>query len=597
MKKFFSLVLALVMALSLTTVAWGADPVPVTSTADLQAAINRGDTKIVLGEGEFTADFYDGTPNRNLTITGQGAATKLNFANLQVRLALFDSLTIENCTIGRMLGKSWGQLVFGSSTQAGGVYTISNCIFDDEGTQGIYINQDVAATFNIVNCTFKGDFGDEGAIVVQNNSVPAIVNVSDNNFSVTKGEKIAIHYHKDQLILNADVEETVLIKAGPDAETAEENFAKAVATAEAGDTFKLMADVTLAAPIAITTPITIVENGHDLLGMPAGVTDGTNVTTDASGKLTGGTFAAAPDADDVADGYSVLKNTDGTYIVVLTQTFGDKYDLYLANVGMQTALKNKTPSVAALSFEEVGALKNLDGSGRVAYIAANNGQFFVKTTNPTVADYAVTYAGKTDVLYYVYVGGTSAANFYYDEEVKAFNSWGLKCGQYNNTGWTTAQKAEDYFMASNQVIYMADDAGVSGNYLLDGVVVSGVALDMTKYVDHHFVASNFKYDAATGANVPTSALCTTCTMNTSAIYKIGKAPANSIVKPLYVNGAVSDVWEVVVGSAAPTGGAVVTPSTDKVTSAETFDAGIAMYVGMSVMAAAGSVVVLKKRED
>ena len=38
------------------------------------------------------------------------------------------------------------------------------------------------------------------------------------------------------------------------------------------------------------------------------------------------------------------------------------------------------------------------------------------------------------------------------------------------------------------------------------------------------------------------------------------------------------------------------PSTDKVESAETFDAGIAMYVGMSVMAAAGSAVVLKKKD-
>ena len=36
--------------------------------------------------------------------------------------------------------------------------------------------------------------------------------------------------------------------------------------------------------------------------------------------------------------------------------------------------------------------------------------------------------------------------------------------------------------------------------------------------------------------------------------------------------------------------------TDKVTSAGTFDAGIAMYVGMSVMAAAGSAVVLKKKD-
>ena len=42
--------------------------------------------------------------------------------------------------------------------------------------------------------------------------------------------------------------------------------------------------------------------------------------------------------------------------------------------------------------------------------------------------------------------------------------------------------------------------------------------------------------------------------------------------------------------------AVDTDTTDKVESAETFDAGIAMYVGMSVMAAAGSAVVLKKKD-
>ncbi len=48
---------------------------------------------------------------------------------------------------------------------------------------------------------------------------------------------------------------------------------------------------------------------------------------------------------------------------------------------------------------------------------------------------------------------------------------------------------------------------------------------------------------------------------------------------------------------AKTAGAVVAPEAgDKVESAETFDAGIAMYVGMSVMAAAGSAVVLKKKD-
>ena len=46
----------------------------------------------------------------------------------------------------------------------------------------------------------------------------------------------------------------------------------------------------------------------------------------------------------------------------------------------------------------------------------------------------------------------------------------------------------------------------------------------------------------------------------------------------------------------PTGAVATTPAGDKVESAETFDAGIAMYVGMSVMAAAGSAVVLKKKD-
>ena len=53
--------------------------------------------------------------------------------------------------------------------------------------------------------------------------------------------------------------------------------------------------------------------------------------------------------------------------------------------------------------------------------------------------------------------------------------------------------------------------------------------------------------------------------------------------------ALDGTWYVI-GTAAPVVDA------DKVESAQTFDAGIAMYVGMSVMAAAGSAVVLKKKD-
>ncbi len=184
------------------------DVAHVANTAELQAAINSGATEIALGVGEFTADLYVVPANRELTITGQGADTKLNFSKQQVRLELFDSLTISNCTIGRMVDKSWGQLVFGSSTQEGGVYTISNCTFNGVGTQGIYINQNVAATFNIENCTFNGDFGGEGAITIQDNNVAGLtVNVtgcSFNNIPATSHKIAVLFTSTNAWTLNAE---------------------------------------------------------------------------------------------------------------------------------------------------------------------------------------------------------------------------------------------------------------------------------------------------------------------------------------------------------------------------------------------------------
>ncbi len=274
----------------------------------------------------------------------------------------------------------------------------------------------------------------------------------------------------------------------------------------------------------------------------------------------------------------------------------DEFDLYLADADMATDMLDADPDAYGyddVTIDEVAAKTYADGSGNVAYLVLNKDRgavYAVKTSAPTVASFAVCEAGKTAVLYYVdIVAGATEATFKYVESVKAFSNWGLKCGQFSNVGFTTEQKADDYFMASDYKVYRAGDAGTGVNYLLNGEVVSGTALGYT--TDHSFVANNFKYDAATGANVPTSAICTTCLETTTAIYKIGKAPANSTVKPLSVDGQVSTIWEVVPGAAASAPAAGET-----VESAKTFDAGIAMYVGMSVMAAAGSAVVLKKKD-
>ncbi len=179
----------------------------VSNDADLQAAIAAGETNIKLLSGEFNVDLYNIPAGNTLTINGSGSDTKLAFKNLQVRASQFKNLTISNCTIERMPDKAWGHLVFGSSTTPGGVYTISNCVFNGVGSQGIYINQDVAATFNIENCKFNGDFGSEGAITVQNNDgVDITVNVSGCEFSniPTTSHEIFVHYAYDGWTLNAE---------------------------------------------------------------------------------------------------------------------------------------------------------------------------------------------------------------------------------------------------------------------------------------------------------------------------------------------------------------------------------------------------------
>ena len=181
----------------------------VSSTEELQKAINNNATHIILTDGEFIADLYNVSERDKLTITGQGADTRLSFSNLQVRASQFNELTIENCTVERMPNKTWGHLVFGASINSEGVYTISNCFFNGNGSQGIYINEDYVsgAIFNIENCTFNGDFGKEGAITIQNNSnICMTVNVTGcvfNNLSESS-HKIFIHYEYDGWNLNAD---------------------------------------------------------------------------------------------------------------------------------------------------------------------------------------------------------------------------------------------------------------------------------------------------------------------------------------------------------------------------------------------------------
>ena len=173
-----------------------ADGTPYDTVAD---AIASGAAKVYLNDGEYIVNLESISARDSLTIIGNGAGTKLRFAGGNLQASKFNKLTISNCTIDKMYTKKWGHMVFASSTTPGGVYTISNCIFNGVGTQGIYINQNVPATFNIENCTFDGNFGKEGAVTIQNNENVAItVNVNGcafNNIPETSHRICALYKH------------------------------------------------------------------------------------------------------------------------------------------------------------------------------------------------------------------------------------------------------------------------------------------------------------------------------------------------------------------------------------------------------------------
>ena len=159
--------------------------VTVTPEDDVNALIRDPEvTTIELGAGEYEIELYNLAEKKTLTINGTDG-TQIKFKDQQVRASQFDELVINNCEILRMATKSWGHLVFGSSDNAQGVYTISNCTFNGVGTQGIYINENTSGvTYNILNCTFNGNFGNEGAITIQTNpNVNHIVNVKGCTFN------------------------------------------------------------------------------------------------------------------------------------------------------------------------------------------------------------------------------------------------------------------------------------------------------------------------------------------------------------------------------------------------------------------------------
>ena len=261
----------------------------------------------------------------------------------------------------------------------------------------------------------------------------------------------------------------------------------------------------------------------------------------------------------------------------------DNYDLYLANstnisgkvIAANGAVAEKTNKTITIT----AAASYSDGTGNLEYLTDADGVIYVKTTTPTVADYAVTVTGKKDILFYV--TKVDAAPMY-AASAKAFTDFGYKCGQVVNND--NSKYYEITTGADAGKVYKATDNGTL-SVLVDGKLVKLDNTAAATVKEHNWSVSASKVE--NGKVIPTEAVCGICGSKSTAIYETGKAPAGSKVETL--NG--------VTGYVVVPNGTSTTPSTGNTTSPKTFDAGIAMYVGMALTSVAGSAVVIGKKKE
>ncbi len=253
-------------------------------------------------------------------------------------------------------------------------------------------------------------------------------------------------------------------------------------------------------------------------------------------------------------------------------------------VDLGAALANKTETVEIKAGLEASASLKTFPTYQV---------FVTKTADKSVSVLADQYVKvPSDArAKYVVVDGTSitylaVAPAAYDDVATAVTVAYNAEPECGDVYVANAAEAGTYYLYKG-VYYKEVATGSTKIFNVDGVAVWADVATEVKTVDHKYVANTKKV-----ANVETvtDVVCSEC--KASFAFVEGKV-ADAVAKfgaGNYVEVTADKLY------VAKVAGVPSAPATDKVESAETFDAGIAMYVGMSVMAAAGSAVVLKKKD-
>ena len=270
-------------------------------------------------------------------------------------------------------------------------------------------------------------------------------------------------------------------------------------------------------------------------------------------------------------------------------TYGDLYQ-FSNNAWTKVDLTGKT-----ITYTSPYETKQNDKfvSGTIGYYTiSGTPTLYLVEVDANSADYRLTVDGKQVNL--ASVDSVSAITYTLKGTQVTYGGTVTKCGDVYPTA--TFKDAEGHTLP----LYVDEDgdyykAGTSSTYMLVGGKVISV-VSATENTDFTYIRHAWEVvdsNKAADGTVTGTAKCTRCGQVATLTSKKGDIPTAAYSEQLASPIFSKTVWVYWTdGATTPT-----TPSTDKNTSPKTFDAGIAMYVGMALTSVAGSAVVIGKKKE
>ena len=178
----------------------------------------------------------------------------------------------------------------------------------------------------------------------------------------------------------------------------------------------------------------------------------------------------------------------------------------------------------------------------------------------------------------------TAVTYYYT--ATEFTAWGDLCGQYKKPSNTDVATYFSYTDNTAARIGAANDVALENS--TDNVLFNGEVLTIRQDTFQTAKAHSWAASAWDKKGVATEYTCATCKTVAKVINASVNAPAGSTVEKLANGTLIAFTY---------TPGTAASGNTGSASSPKTFDAGIAMYVGMALTSVAGSAVVIGKKKE